>query len=126
MPHKVTCDRGCHSVAGGGLGAIHMHHCHLKAASPPVRQREGQVHERIKLDGVVLTVLHGADEGGLVQALQSQRCQLCRLSAALPTADDGTPNQKMKIATNMKVVLFLLDFIFRGIGSGASHAVATC
>ena len=99
MPDEVTCDWGGHSVAGGGLGAIHMHHRHLKAASPPVGQREGQVHEGIKLDGVVLTVLHGADDSGLVQALHSQRCQLCWALAAPPTADDGTPNQNTKNST---------------------------
>ena len=98
MPDEVTCDWGCHSVAGGGLCAIHMHHCHLKAAGPPIGQREGQVHEGIKLDGVVLTVLHGADESGLVQALHSQHCQLCWALAALPTAGDGTPNQYTKRA----------------------------
>ncbi len=92
MPDELTCDWGGDSVTGGGLGAIHMHHCHLKAASPPVGQGEGQVHEGIKLDGVVLTVLHGADESGLVQALHSQHCQLCWALAALPKADDGAPN----------------------------------
>ena len=97
MPEKPTCDWGGHSVAGGGFRAIHVHHCHLKAASPPVGQREGQVHERVKLDGVVLTVLHGADESGLVQALHLQRCQLIRTSAARPTADDGMRNQYINL-----------------------------
>ena len=110
MPDEVTCDWGCHSVAGGGLCAIHMHHCHLKAASPPIRQREGQVHEGIKLDGVVLTVLHGANESGLVQALQLERCQLCWALAACPTADDRTPNQYPNIATSVKSCALLSRF----------------
>ena len=47
-----------------------MDDCHLKVAGPPVRQGEGEVHEGVKLDGVVLAVLLGADESGFVQALQ--------------------------------------------------------
>ncbi len=102
MPDEPTCDWGRYGVAGGSLGAIHMHHSHLKAASPPVGQREGQVHEGVKLDGVVLTVLHGADESGLVQALHSQRCQLYQISAAHPTADNGTPIQYTEIAISIE------------------------
>ena len=55
-----------------------MDYCDLKAASSPVRQGQRQIHEGVKLDGMELAVLHGADEGGLVQALQSDhgRCTL--------------------------------------------------
>ena len=49
-----------------------MHHRHLKVALPPVRQGQGEVHEGIKLDGMELAVLHGADQGRLVQALRHQ------------------------------------------------------
>ena len=49
-----------------------MDHRDFKAACPLVRQGQRQVHEGIKLDGMELTVLHGADEGRLVQALQSR------------------------------------------------------
>lgn len=96
-----------------------MHHCHLKAASPPVGQREGQVHEGIKLDGVVLTVLHGANESGLVQALHLQRCQLCWAFAALPAADDGTPNPYTSIATCMKNLCSSIKMMsLRALGQG--------
>ena len=43
-----------------------MHHSHIEAASPLVGKRKGQIHEGVKLDGVELAVLHGADESGLV------------------------------------------------------------
>ena len=66
----LTCDWHSNAVFGRDLGAIHMHHCHFKVAGPLVRQRQGQVHERIKLDGMVPAVFLGAYERGLVQALQ--------------------------------------------------------
>ena len=39
-----------------------MHHSHLEVALPPVRQGQREVHEGVKLDGVVLAVLHGANQ----------------------------------------------------------------
>lgn len=52
-----------------------MDHRDFKAACSLVRKGQRQVHERVKLDGMELAVLHGADEGRLVQALQSN-CEL--------------------------------------------------
>lgn len=66
----ITCDWRSNTVAGGHLGAVHIDDCHLKVAGPAIGQGQGEVHERVKLDGVVLAVLLGADEGGFVQALQ--------------------------------------------------------
>lgn len=43
----------------------------FKAACSLVRKGQRQVHEGIELDGMELAVLHGADEGRFVQALQS-------------------------------------------------------
>lgn len=47
-----------------------MDYSNLKVASPLVGQGQGQIHEGVKLDGVELAILLGADEGGFVQALQ--------------------------------------------------------
>lgn len=40
-----------------------MDYCDFKVASPLVGQGQRQVHEGVKLDGVKLAVLPGADEG---------------------------------------------------------------
>ena len=48
-----------------------MDYCDFKAACPLVRQGQRQVHEGVKLDGVELAILPGADEGRFVQSLQS-------------------------------------------------------
>ena len=70
-PQRATCDGNSNAIASGQLGPVHVDHSHLKIAGALVRQRQRQVHEGVKLDGVVLAVFHGANEGGLVQALQS-------------------------------------------------------
>lgn len=46
-----------------------MDSCHFEVPLPPIRQGQGEVHEGVKLDGMVLAVLQGADECRLVQAL---------------------------------------------------------
>lgn len=68
-----TCDADADTVSGWRLGAVKVHHSHLKVPLPPVSQGQGEVHEGIKLDGVVLAILHGTDECRLVQALRSKR-----------------------------------------------------
>ena len=47
-----------------------MDDSHLKVACALVRQRQRQVHEGVKLDGVELAIFHGTDQRRLVQTLE--------------------------------------------------------